>query len=265
MLEEAVELKATLPLRWSAASEFVRSLRLVEKIRESGDVTSFVFAARDGGPLADFEAGQHLPIELDVLGHREPVRRTYSLSNGPGRGYYRISVKREPFGIASRHLHDRIETGAIIEAHRPSGEFVLPKVDRPVALISAGVGVTPMVSMLHGLTDGPMLSPVWFVHGARDGEHHSLSDEVRALVTNHEHAFAHVAYSRPRPEDVPGVDYDSTGRVDSELIARLMPGLDAEFYLCGPTRFLADIQTGLMASGVRAELIHAETFGPLGA
>jgi ferredoxin-NADP reductase/predicted pyridoxine 5'-phosphate oxidase superfamily flavin-nucleotide-binding protein len=263
-LEEAVEIEAALPLRWSTAREFVRTLRLVDRIRESEDVTSFVFESRDGGTLADFEAGQHLPIELHVPGHREPVRRTYSLSHGPGRDRYRISVKREPFGVASRHLHDAIAPGAFVDAHRPAGEFVLAKPDRPVALISAGIGVTPMVSMLNALVDGPMPRPVWFIHGARDGAHHPLSDEVRALAAKREHAHVHVAYSRPRADDVPGVDYDSTGRVDADLVATLVPDLDAEFYLCGPTAFLADVHMCLMARGVAAERIHTEAFGPAG-
>jgi uncharacterized protein len=264
MIEEVLELEAALPLRWSAASEFVRTLRLVEKIRESSDVTSFVFAARDGGALADFEAGQHLPIELHVPGYREPVRRTYSLSNGPNREHYRISVKREPFGVASRHLHDAVETGAFIDAHRPAGEFVLCCAERPIALISAGIGLTPMVSMLHALAEGLVLRPVWFIHGAHDGKHHPLSDEVRALAAKHEHIRVHVAYSRPRPEDVPGINYDSTGRIDIDLIVRLVSHLDAEFYLCGPTSFMADIQMGLTDRGVPADRVHVETFGPVG-
>lgn len=262
-LEEAVEIEQALPLRWSAAREFVRTLRLVDKIRESADVTSFVFASRDGGPLPDFEAGQHLPIELDVPGRPEPLRRTYSLSSGPGRDRYRISVKREPLGVASRHLHDAIEQGAFVDAHRPAGEFVLDKTDRPVALISAGIGVTPMVSMLHALVDAPMPKPVWFIHGARDGAHHPLAEEVRALAAKREQAHVHVAYSRPRADDVPAVHHDSTGRIDIDLVTRLVPDLDAEFYLCGPTGFLADVHAGLLARGVAMQRIHTETFGPL--
>ena len=263
-VEEVVELEAVLPLRWSAASDFVRTLRLVEKRRESADVTSFVFAARDGGPLADFQAGQHLPIELQVPDQPQPVRRTYSLSNGPGTDRYRISVKREHLGIASRHLHDQVELGAFVEARPPAGEFVLFKADRPVALISAGIGLTPMVSMLHTLNDAAMVKPVWFVHGARDGEHHPLLEEVRTLVTKRERTQAHVAYSQPRSADVLGTHYDSVGRVDAELIARLLPALDAEFYLCGPTGFMANMQTGLITRGVPADRIHTETFGPVG-
>ncbi len=263
-LEQAVELQAALPLRWGTASEFVRTLRLVDKIRESDDVTSFVFEARDGGPLDAFEAGQHLPIHLEVPGHRQPVRRTYSLSNGPDDGYYRISVKREPCGVASRHLHDEIETGAFVDAHRPAGEFVLSKADRPIVLISAGVGLTPMVSMLHALTRRPLSRPVLFIHGARDGDHHPLWEEVRSLVADHEHARAHAVYSRPRAADVFGVDYDTAGRINSALITRLMPDPDAEFYLCGPARFMADIRSDLIARAIPESRIHTETFGPVG-
>ena len=263
-LDEAVELDQALNLRWRAATETVRTLRLVDKIRESDDVQSFVFEARDGGLLDAFEAGQHLPIHLDVPGHQERVRRTYSLSNAPGDGYYRISVKREPYGVASRHLHDELAIGAFVDAHPPAGDFLLSNAHRPVVLISAGVGLTPMVSMLHALIGDGSPRPVWFIHGARDGAHHPLSEEVRTLVADHERAHAHVVYSRPNPDDVPGVDYDSSGRIDSALIASLVPDLDAEFYLCGPAPFMADLQSGLAAKGVPENRMHTETFGPVG-
>lgn len=263
-IDGIVELDEALPLRWSAATEFVRTLRLIDKTPESADVTSFVFEARDDGLLADFEAGQHLPIELAVPGHSRPVDRTYSLSNGPGSGVYRISVKRETEGLVSRHLHDNVEVGAFVDARRPAGEFVLSKDDRPVVLVSAGVGLTPMVSMLHELTSGALLRPVVFIHGARDGDHHPLSSEVRELVARREHAHAHVAYSNPRDDDVQGRDFDSLGRVDSERILTLAPERDADFYLCGPAGFMADIRSGLVAAGVREDRIHTETFGPVG-
>jgi hypothetical protein len=263
VLEEAVQLDSVLPLRWSGTAASVRSLRVVDKIRESNDVTSIVLSARDGGPLTEFEAGQHLPVVLDVPAHATPVTRTYSLSNGPGGDTYRISVKREPHGLVSRHLHDQVEVGDIINSHPPAGDFVLAKADRPVVLISAGVGVTPMASMLHALVSGPLRSPVWFLHGVRDGEHHPLADEVRALAAAHEQVQIHFIYSRPRAEDTRGVDYHATGRIDCKLIANLVQELDAEYYLCGPTGFMADLRHGLVEQGVAEEQIHAETFGPV--
>jgi hypothetical protein len=262
-IEEIVELPAALPLRWDADAESVRSLRLIDKIPESDDVTSFVFEARDGGPLLPFEAGQHLPIELDVQGHEEPVRRTYSLSGAPDSDRYRISVKREPYGVASRHLHDRVEPGAILDARKPAGDFVLPCSGCPVVLVSAGVGTTPMVSMLHALAEGTGKRSVWFVHGARDGAHHPLAGEVRDLVANRPGVRVHVAYSRPRPADQAGSDYDSVGRVNGALLADLVDHPDAHYLLCGPTRFMADVQTELERSGVSADHIHTESFGPV--
>ncbi|MHC4732818.1 MAG: FAD-binding oxidoreductase [Planctomycetota bacterium] len=263
-IEEIVELPAAVALRWDADAESVRSLRLIEKIKESEDVTSFVFEARDTGPLPAFEAGQHLPIELEVPGLEEPVRRTYSLSGAPGHDRYRISVKREPRGLASRHLHDHVEPGAILDTRRPAGNFMMSCNKCPVALVSAGIGVTPMVSMLHALAVEGGERPVWFVHGVRDGGHHPLAREVRELRAKHTGIRVHVAYSRPRPEDEIGVDYDSEGRVDGVLLASLIEDVDAHYFLCGPTRFMADLQTDLERRDILAEHIHTESFGPVG-
>jgi ferredoxin-NADP reductase len=260
-VDEVVELPGALPLRWEAGAGAVRSLRLVRKERESDDVVSFVFEARDGGPLPEFEAGQHLPIELDVPGLDAPVRRTYSLSGAPGTGRYRISVKREPWGTASRHLHDRVEPGAILSARRPAGDFVLGCNECPLVLVSAGIGLTPLVSMLHALAAEESDRSVWFVHGARDGRHHPLAREVREIAAKRPGILLHVAYSRPRPEDT---GHDSVGRVDGALLARLVAEAEAHYYLCGPVGFMASIQTDLERRGVPAERIHTESFGPKG-
>ncbi len=261
-LEEAVELEAALPLRWDAEAASVRSLRLVERERESDDVVSFVFEARDGGPLADFEAGQHLPVEVDPpTGDR--LSRTYSLSNGPGEGRYRISVKREDRGAVSRILHDALVVGDIVDARTPAGDFVLDHGSRPVVLVSAGIGVTPMVSMLRALVARDEARPVWFVHGARDGRHHALAEEVRRLAAQSDSVAFHVSYSRPGEEDRLGRDYDAEGRVDGALLAGLLPDLDADFYLCGPIGFMAHVQEDLEGRGVHPGRIHSESFGPV--
>ena len=172
-LDEAVEVEGALPLRWDAPTGSVRSLRLLEKLRESEDVTSFVFEARDDGPLPDWSAGQHLPLEVEIPGQSSVARRTYSLSNAPGEGRYRITVKRDPQGLVSRHLHDRLDPGDILNSRAPGGEFVLHETgDRPVVLVSAGVGLTPLVSMLYAQVTSEEGRRVWFVHSARDGRHH---------------------------------------------------------------------------------------------
>lgn len=261
-IEEIVELPMAVPLRWDADRESVRSLRLVEKTRETEDVTSFMLEARDGGPLPDFDAGQYLPIELDIPGMEAPVRRTYSLSGSPSDASYRISVKREPRGLASRYLHDRVEPGAIIISRRPAGDFKLSCEKHPIVLVSAGIGVTPMVSMLHALASEDGARPVVFVHGARDGGHHALGREVRELAARREGIRVHVAYSRPRPQDEIGNDYNSEGRIDGALLASLVEDPEAQYYLCGPTRFMADVQTDLERRRIPADHIHTESFGP---
>jgi hypothetical protein len=263
-IEEIRELPAAVGLRWEVDAESVRTLRLIDKIAESDDVISFIFEARDGGPLSAFEPGQHLPIELSIPGVDEPVRRTYSLSSAPGVDRYRISVKREVKGLASRHLHDNVEPGAFIETRPPAGDFMMTCNICPLVLVSAGVGVTPMMSILHAVAAESSDRRVWFVHGARDGRHHPLADEVRGLVANRPNIDLHVAYSRPSPEDEIGSDYDSEGRVNGALLAEMTQNVDAHYFLCGPTRFMAEIQSDLERHNVPAEQIHTETFGPVG-
>lgn len=262
-LDEAVEVSGALPLRWAAPTGSVRSLRVVEKIRESEDVTSFVFESRDGGLLPDFRAGQYLPLELELSESSATTSRTYSLSSAPGTGRYRITVKRHPEGRVSRHLHDHVERGAIVDTRRPAGEFVLHDTgDRPVVLLSAGVGLTPLVSMLHELIASDDGRRVWFVHSARDGRHHPLADEVRRLVQATPRVTLHVAYSQPLPEDAKVGRFDTSGRVDASLLETVVPGFEGDFYLCGPAGFMAALQGDLEAHGVASERIHTESFGP---
>jgi hypothetical protein len=263
-IDEVIELPTALALRWDANADAVRSLRLVEKIRESEDVTSFFFEARDGGPLPAFEAGQHLPIELEIPGQSGRVRRTYSLSNGPDTDRYRVSVKREARGLASRYLHDHVEPGAIIDSSKPSGDFMMTCNECPVALVSAGVGITPMMSMLHTLTEQSNGRPVWFIHGARNSRHHALAREVKELAAGRPNIRVHVAYSRPCDADEIGTEYDSEGRVDGALLAETVRDDNAHYFLCGPVRFMAGVQTDLERNGVPEEHIHTESFGPAG-
>ncbi|MFA3916772.1 FAD-binding oxidoreductase [Ruegeria hyattellae] len=263
-IDEVVETCSAVSLRWDSDADSVRSLRLVEKILESADVTSFVFEARDGGPLPGFEPGQHLPIELDIPGISTPVRRTYSLSSGPDEHRYRISVKREPNGLASRYLHDHFEPGAIINSRRPSGDFVMTCSKCPLVLVSAGVGVTPMLSILNRVARERSNRPVWFVHGARDSQHHPLAREVRELAAKRAGISVHVAYSRPLADDEVGSDYASRGRVDGALLSQLVNNSDAHYFLCGPVSFMGEVQAALESQGLPPEQIHTEIFGPTG-
>lgn len=262
-IEECVYLEGALPLRAENARSSARDLRVSDKQPESDDVTSFVLASPDGAPLPAFVAGQHLPVELTIPGRPAPIVRTYSLSGPPGAPHYRITVKREPRGLASRYLHDEVEIGELLSVGAPQGRFVLGTGgDRPVVLASAGVGATPLVSMLHThLAEGGK-QPIWFVHGARDGEHHPFRREVERLVASSPEAHLHVSYSQPRSGDVKRRVGSHEGRIDGPLLEKLLPGLEADFYLCGPRGFMSSLHAHLEARDVPADRIRWESFGP---
>jgi ferredoxin-NADP reductase/predicted pyridoxine 5'-phosphate oxidase superfamily flavin-nucleotide-binding protein len=259
-IEEIVETTNVLPLRFSEPKGLVRELRLIERRPESDDVVSFYFASRDGGELPDFEAGQHLPLEFQVAGQNQPVTRTYSLSNGPGQGHYRISVKREAEGLVSRLLHDSVDVGTVLNSRSPAGDFVVGHQDRPIVLLSAGIGVTPMISMLHELTAEPSERRIVFLHGARNGRHHPLAREVNSIAGINDNVTVRVAYSQPLPGDVRNRDFDVAGRIDSSVIRESVPDLDAEYFLCGPAPFLTAIADILSELGVGDEHMHVEQF-----
>jgi uncharacterized protein len=263
-IDAVIELPGALSLRWDEDAQAVRTLRVVEKIAESDDVTSFVFEARDGGILPDFEAGQHLPIEFAEPEMVEPVRRTYSLSGAPRDGRYRISVKREPQGLASNYLHKWIEPGAFINAGKPAGDFVVPDDTSPMVLISAGVGITPMVSALHALAEETPGRDVLFIHGARDGNHLPLVGEVRAVAGKAGNVRVHTRLSRPGPRDGLGINHESVGRIDAALLADLDIDRSAHYMICGPLGFMAELESVLQGLEVPGTHIHTETFGPAG-
>ena len=220
-IEEIVELPAALPLRWDAGAGTVHSLRLLEKVRESADVTSFVFEAKDGGVLPGFTAGQHLPIALDVPGLKAPVRRTYSLSSAPGATAIASASSASP--AASPHATSTITSnpGPCSAAQRPAGDFVLPRTDGPLVLVSAGIGVTPMVR--DAARPGRRGLPAPGLVRARCARWRLPSAGARSPHARRRRPAirVHVAYSQPRPEDALGADYDSQGRVDDALLAGL--------------------------------------------
>ena len=261
-IDDIVQVNDSLPIRWVSPAESRRALKVVEKTREAESITSFVLKSEDGERLPTFAPGQHLPVEVELEHQSAPIKRTYSLSAAPSETEYRISVKREPNGIMSGLLHDQIEVGDALHAWPPSGDFMLEDGDRPVVLISAGVGVTPMMSILADTVRKRADRDVYFIHGARNGRQHAFAREVRELATVIDNVVLHVVYSQPTAEDVRGRDFDSDGRISAELIHELHRNLDGDFFLCGPQVFLSDLVAGLSALGVPSERIHFETFGP---
>ena len=248
---------SSLPPAWSG----FRPLIVVAIDREGDSVVSIRLESPDGTPVPAARPGQYLTLRIHPEEHG-PVLRNYSLSGPPGAGYYRIGVKREPRGIASAYLHTRLNVGDRVETAAPRGTFILHPSPAPLLLISAGIGATPLLAMLHALAGEHSEREVWWLHGARSSREHSFAAEARALLASLSSARTHVCFSRPASDDIEGRDFDSTGHLSAALLADLEPPRDAEAYLCGPTPFMAEISAGLLAIGVDASRIHTEPFGP---
>lgn len=263
-VEKVIDRPVALEIRWSEDSGGLRQLKVVDKVAESDRIISFHLASPDGVDLPSFEAGQHLPVELDIPSQPARIGRTYSLSGSPKAGIYRLSVKREDHGIASTFLHSKVRIGDIMEARLPAGDFTPPDDQGTLVLVSAGVGVTPMLSILHSVVADQPGRRIWFVHGTRDGQSHAFRAEVDALTGKHANITRKTFYSAPRETDVPGIDFDAAGRVTAEDLLALGAGADAHYMLCGPARFLGDLRAGLESAGVPPHHIHFETFGPSG-
>lgn len=256
------------------SQESYQTLVVTKKERESDNITSFYLAREDGQPLGPFLPGQFLPIKLDIPGQYRPAFRTYSLSDAPQSEHYRLSIKREDAppdqpdaypGVASTYLHDSVDVGSKLLAKAPRGRFVLdPTGDGAVCLVSAGVGLTPLVSMLRAIADSGATRPVWFLHGTRNRHTHALRGPVRDAVERCEQAHQRVWYSRPEPSDVAGKDYDESGRIDGAAVRNAVGELirECDFFLCGPTPFLRSLLNDLLDLGVPEHRIHYEFFGP---
>jgi len=238
-----------------------RTLRVARIDRESVNVLSFSLDAPDQSPLPAALPGQSLIVKLRPKSEAPPVLRNYSLSGAPDSGRYRISVKREPNGVASNYLHSRVNAGDTLEIAAPRGTFTLLPGDGPVVLLSGGIGATPVMAMLHALVSRHSERVVWWLHGARNRSEHAFALESRELLSSLRNARSHIMYSRPDPGDRPGRDFDATGRLSVTTLAQLGVPREADFYVCGPASFLAAFRTPLEDWGADPRQIHSEVFG----
>ncbi|HEU5416175.1 MAG TPA: MOSC and FAD-binding oxidoreductase domain-containing protein [Streptosporangiaceae bacterium] len=238
-----------------------RPLRVTRVVRESATVSSFELAAADGAPLPAAAAGQYLTLRVTDAGQPAPVR-SYSLSSAPGAASYRISVKREPHGVVSGYLNRSLQSGAVLDAAAPRGEFVLDAAADPVLLISAGIGLTPVLAMLHDLADRGSQREVWWIHGARSPREHPLAAEAHALIAGLPDAREHVFYSAATPEERRS-GQAAAGRLTRDRLAELAIPASASAYVCGPAAFMADMQDALAGLGLDPARIHTELFGAL--
>jgi nitric oxide dioxygenase len=240
-----------------------RKFEVAEKNRESRVITSFVLRPAGGGPVLRHKPGQYLTFRFGAAGEPE-MKRNYSISCAPNDAHYRISVKREAEGKGgSRFLHDHVRVGDVIEATPPAGEFFLPDApQRPVVLLSGGVGLTPMVSMLETIVARHPGLKTHYVHGALNGATHAMDGHVRALAAKHSGVAVTTFYSEPEGGDALGRTHDVTGFITPEWLHENTPLDAADVFLCGPRPFLRAMVSGLSRTGVPADRIHFEIFGP---
>jgi ferredoxin-NADP reductase/MOSC domain-containing protein YiiM len=239
-----------------------RALRVSHKIRESSSVTSLVLEPADGLPLTAALPGQFVVLRLSLARGTPAQMRSYSLSGEPSARCYRISVKREPHGVASAYMDEKVQIGDVLEVSAPRGNFTLRPGDAPVVLLSAGVGATPVIAMLHALAAEASPREFWWLYGARSGREHPFAQETRTLLKALAHGHSHIRYSSPDPEDRPGVDFDAHGHLDIGVLRELEVPRNADFFICGPSAFISELTAGLAAWGIAPGRIHTELFGP---
>jgi ferredoxin-NADP reductase/MOSC domain-containing protein YiiM/ferredoxin len=240
-----------------------RTLKVAAVISESADVKSLLLTAIDSPSLAPPVAGSFVVIRVPNPNGTGTLTRSYSISNAADDGCYRISVKRGT-GDGSRYVNDRISVGDRIEVSAPRGSFHLQPGDQPIVLLSAGIGITPVLSMLHQLVASRADDrDVYWIYGARNGAEQTFRSEVLQLLKALPHARSIVAYSQPRPIDVPGRDFDISERISASLLQKLGVPTTAQFYLCGPPGFLSALMDGLTNIGVASGSIHTEIFGSI--
>jgi ferredoxin-NADP reductase/MOSC domain-containing protein YiiM len=240
-----------------------RKVRVAGVHQECKSVFSLLLASEDGKPLAAARPGQFVVLRVRTEPESPPLLRSYSLSNAPSADHYRVSVKEELHGAVSGYLKRKVQTGDVLDVSAPRGNFVLQQDDDPVVLLSAGVGATPVLAMLHALAIAGAIRPVWWLFGARNREDHPFAAEAQALIKALPRAKSYVKYSQPGGEDRIGLDFDAPGRFTIEDIARLRIPENAHFYLCGPPTFMEDLSSGLRAKEIPASRIHSEVFGSL--
>jgi ferredoxin-NADP reductase/MOSC domain-containing protein YiiM len=238
-----------------------RPLRVTKVIPETTTVSSVYLTAPAGSPLPAGQAGQYLTLRITGAAQPAPVR-SYSISSAPGAGTYRISVKHEPHGAASSYLNRKLRPGAILDAAAPRGDFVLDAGTGPILLISAGIGVTPVLSMLHELAARHSEREVWWIHGARRPQEHPLAAEAHALLASLPHAHEHVFYSVATPSERHRA-HAAAGRLTKDKLVGLAVPPSATAYVCGPASFMADMQHALTAVGIDPARIRTELFGAL--
>lgn len=239
-----------------------RDFTVSQVIPESAIITSFILRPTDGGRVIRHKPGQYLTFWFEIPG-QPPIKRNYSISNGPNGEFYRISVKREPEGLASNWLHDKVHCGTVIKVAPPAGEFFLPgRPERPAVLLSGGVGLTPMVAMLETIVQEHPDIAAHYVHGTHDRTTHAMRDHIRSLAEGRPNLQVSLFHQSPLDDELEGRDYDHVGLITEEWLLTQTPIGEADYFICGPRPFLRASVSALSMAGVPSDRIHYEFFGP---
>jgi MOSC domain-containing protein YiiM/ferredoxin-NADP reductase len=237
-----------------------RPLKVTAIDQESADVLSLTMRNQDGQPLPAALPGQYVVLRLQPTAGGPPLFRSYSLSGPVSTERYRISVKIEPNGAGGTYLREHVRLGDMLDVSAPRGNFILQSGERPVVLLSAGIGATPALAMLHALAEARSTRQILWLHAAHDREHHPFVAEVRRLMGTLAHGRTYVCYSTPGPQEKVGLDFDAAGHLSRTVLDVVGIPREADVYLCGPTRFMADMKAALTGLGVSPERIHVEIF-----
>ena len=237
-----------------------RALAVTAIDHESADVLSLTMQSPDGQPLVAALPGQYVVVRLQPTAGGPPLFRSYSLSGPQSTERYRISVKIEPNGAAGTYLREHVRVGGALDVSAPRGSFILQSGERPVVLLSAGIGATPVLAMLYALAAARSTRQVFWLHGARDRQHHPFAAEVRRLMLALPRGRSYVCYSRPGPHDTMTEDFNATGHLSRTVFDEVGVPREADVYVCGPTRFMAEMKEALATVGVAPERIHVELF-----
>ncbi|GAB1798403.1 NO-inducible flavohemoprotein [Priestia megaterium] len=249
---------------WKDFKEFT----VIDKVKESDVITSFYLVPSKTAVVPTFEPGQYITIRVQIPGEKYACNRQYSLSDAPGKEYFRISVKKEaepnsPEGKVSNYLHEHVHIGGRVEITAPAGDFMLNlEKDTPVVLISGGVGITPFMSMVNSIAKRQPNRPVTFIHASRNGNVQAFKEELKnlkSILSNYQLSFV---YGNPSEEDVNDIHFAKQGYIDEEWLKTKVIDGEADYYICGPVPFLRSIVTSLKKLGVNSEHIHFEFFGP---
>jgi ferredoxin-NADP reductase/MOSC domain-containing protein YiiM/ferredoxin len=240
-----------------------KTMRVAQIRKESDSVTSFDLVPIDGQALPVAKPGQFVVLRLQVGRDKPPVIRSYSLSDLPRSDHFRISVKSESNGLGSSFLCNQVREGDGLGVSAPRGSFTLQPGDNPVVLLSAGIGVTPVISMLHALAAEKSERQVWWIYGARNRANHPFAEESHLLLKQLPYQRSYIVYSRPAYHEKQGRDFDAVGHVEGPLLEKIGIPCNGDFYLCGPSSFLGNMRDGLRNLGVIDKHIHTEVFGAL--